>query len=675
MIKYILLLSLIINSLFAWKMEADTITVNRTRNDTITHINFRQKYDTAPLVFTLPTTKGGNPATLRVVNVTTSGFDIYSIEPQGEDGPHAKMTNVAYIAIEPGEHTFPDGTKIVADTISTKKFQRKWGVFYGSSWESISLNGFDNDPVILTEILTRNNERSDESVPDSVSKPWLTVAVDDISSSGFKVALERSETSDGSIDTEETIAYLAIESGLNGGNHYFADSLQNKVEYETILTNNKIVGWDDGAVKINFSKTYSNPIAVAKKSSRNEDDGGWFRRDNIEDDGISLVVDEDRASDNERSHTAEKASVLIFSKPFDVEFISDPGTRMVINELMYEQTKSGSDNDEFVELYVTKGGNIKGFILSDQDTHYYKFPSCIVNKGDYVIHHTGGDPANNSCSGKVKHFYQGSNPYWNNGSSNSSDNDDVLLILPDDDVTISSHSNTNTRKVFNGRPIDYIAYGKNGTGGNIDSIPTSMKGNSVSFDYDKGAELAGTAAGQSISLTPNGNDSDKAACWELTTSGNAADNGCSNYLPTNSTQSNSDLIYSMGESNNAMPDMSIRKSSIIISDPVNSTNNPKRIPGAIIRYCFKVDNTGIGNADNVKIKDTLSGDGKENLTYKKGGSMIQSINSECDCQSSSMDESKASKSGDDVTIAIGTLTGNKAPNTSRGCAFIEAEIN
>ena len=654
-----------LNSLFAWKMEADTITVNSTSGDKITHINFRQTYDTAPLVFTLATTQGSNPATLRVTNVSTTGFDVYTIEPQGEDGPHAQMTKVPYIAIEKGSHTLPDGTKIVADTISTKKYQAKGDS--SSSWDSVNLSGFNTDPTVLTEIQTKNNERTDENVPDSLSKPWLTVAVDNISSSGFNVALERSETTDGNITQNEDIAYLAIDSGLNGGNHYFADSKQNKIEYETILTDNRIKGWDDGGVKVDFSKTYSNPVAVAKKSSRNGGDGGWFRRKTIEDDGITLVVDEDRAVDNERSHKTEKASVLVFSKPFNTEFISDPGTRMQINEVMYAQTQTGSNNDEFVELYVTQAGDIKGFVLSDQDTHYYRFPSCHVQKGDYVIHHTGGDPANNSCSGSVKHFYQGAKEYFNDT------NDDVLLILPDNDLTTSTHSNANTRKVFNGRPIDYIAYGRNSTGGNIDAIPTSLNGNSVSFDYDKGTELKNAPDGQSISLTPNGNDSDKAACWELTASGNASDNGCSNYLPTHDTESSPDLTYSMGDSNNAMPDMHITKSSIVISDPVNDTTNPKRIPGAVIRYCFTVDNTGEGDADDVKIKDTLSGNGRENIDYKKGGSIIQDINTDCDC-SSSMDESKASKSGDDVTIDIGTLTGTGTPATSRGCAYIEGEI-
>ena len=663
MIKYILLLSLMLNSLFAWKMEADIITVKKTNNDTTTHINFRQTYDIAPVVFTMPSTKGGNPATVRVINVSTTGFDVYTIEPQKQDGKHQELKNIPYIAIEQGSHTLPDGSKIVADTISTKKYQAKGDS--SSSWESITLSGFTANPTILTEIQTRNNERTDQQVPDSVSKPWLTVAVDDISTNGFKMALDRSETTDGTITENENIAYLAINSALTPGNHYFGDNKQNKIEYETILTDDKIKGYSDGAISVDFAKSYTNPVAVAKKSSRNEDDGGWFRRKNIEDDSISLVVDEDRAVDSERNHIEEKASILIFSEPFDVEFYPASNANMVINELLYRETKTGKNNDEFVELYVKDSGNLRGYAIGDQDCNYYIFKDdCQVNAGDYVILHTG--TGTNSCRGSVKEFYQNRSQYFNNSK------DDVLLVKPFLDVTTTTNTTSCGTSTFNGKPVDYIAYGSQD--GAVDAIPTSLKGVTLDWDETYVDELDNSNKGVSISLTPNAKDSDKAGCWEFTASGNAADNGCSNYLATQDTNPNSSYKDSLGHSNNGMPNMNITKSSIVIDDPVNSTNNPKRIPGATLRYCFVLDNTGEGNADNVKVKDILSGDGKDNLLYKKSGSMIQNINTECNCQSAAMDESKGSKSGDDVTIDIGSVTGSPTPATSRGCAFIEVEV-
>ncbi len=118
------LIVLLTINLFGWKMEADKIKVKSTlKKAVVTHINFRQTYDTPPLVFTLPNSRGNHPATLRVVNVTTSGFDIYPIEPQGEDGPHLDMKEVPYIAIEEGEHILPNGTKIVAKSINIINYQ------------------------------------------------------------------------------------------------------------------------------------------------------------------------------------------------------------------------------------------------------------------------------------------------------------------------------------------------------------------------------------------------------------------------------------------------------------------------------------------------------------------------------------------------------------------------
>jgi uncharacterized repeat protein (TIGR01451 family) len=334
---------------------------------------------------------------------------------------------------------------------------------------------------------------------------------------------------------------------------------------------------------------------------------------------------------------------------------------MLINEVMYNETQTGTNNDEFIELYVTDSGNIEGYVLSDQDTHFYKFPSCSVSVGNYVIMHTGS--GTNSCSGNIKHFYQGVSQYWNNGK------DDVLLLRPTiDDVTTTTHS-ASSRKTFNAVPQDYMAYGS--SGGAVDTIPTSMKGVTFSWNYDYGTELDNASDGTSVALTPNATDSDKAACWEFTTSENANNNGCSNYLPTRATDA-SDL-HSMENNNNSMPDMSMQKTSIVTADGVNATH-PKRIPGATVRYCFTVDNTGEGNADNIKIDDSLTGNGKDNLTYVKVGSMIQNISTACDCTSSSMDDSKGSISGTDVTIDIGTLTGTSATATSRGCAYIEMTI-
>ncbi len=583
------LLIICVTSLQAWKMEAGKITVLNTNANTQTPITFRQTYDTIPLVFVLATSQGGDSAALRIKDVTTTGFTIYSVEPDGNDGPHARMTSVPYIAIEPGTHTLPDGTTLVAQSIQTQRFQSK--LLAGSSWESVALGGFSTAPTVLAQIQTANNERVDLPVPSAVSQPWMSVAVRGVSAAGFELALERSETTTGTIVLDESIAYLAIDSGLSGANHYFGANDATRIEYESIRSADLIRGWSNpSGYTINFSKSYPDPIVVATKNSRDGSDGGWLRRNSLTTSSIVVNVDEDIANDTERSHTTELAGVMIFSEPFDVEFVYTTTANMLINEVLYNEVSVGLSSDEFVELYVTSSGDLNGFVLSDQDTHHYRFSSHSVTAGEYVILHTGTGV--DSVAGGVHHFYMGAVSYLNNN------NDDLLLLKPSQDLTTLADAT-----LFNAAPLDYIAYGRNSVGGNVDPIPTSMNAVTLSFNYAFGTELSGAPDGESISLTPNATDSDMAGCWERTTSGNASDNGCVGYIQTVATDAT--YLHSQTQSNTQMPNIILSKTQQSVYDPVNINTNPKAIPGAVVEYTIDAQNEGLGSASSVVIVDSV----------------------------------------------------------------------
>lgn len=53
--------------------------------------------------------------------------------------------------------------------------------------------------------------------------------------------------------------------------------------------------------------------------------------------------------------------------------------------------------------------------------------------------------------------------------------------------------------------------------------------------------------------------------------------------------------------------LSVTKISSVISDPVNGTSNPKRIPDAVVQYCILISNSGGTVADQVVATDTLAG--------------------------------------------------------------------
>ena len=266
---------------------------------------------------------------------------------------------------------------------------------------------------------------------------------------------------------------------------------------------------------------------------------------------------------------------------------------MKINEVLYLQTVHGLSNDEFIEFYVTQSGDIKNYIFTDQDSstgHRYSFPSQSVNRGDYVVLHVG-DGTNNH-NNNVYHFYMKMSQILNNVGG-----DDILLLKPDDNDTTNLGGT-----VVQAIPFDFVQYGTSGSA--IDTIPTSENGITVSWNVGENSRLIDADKGTSISLTPNSNDSDSSVCWEksATTIASEKATNCPHYTPTLDTNSNATLTYSMGETNTALPDIKLTKSSVTLYDPINKENNPKAIPGAYVKYTIHAQNEGLGKTD----RDTIA---------------------------------------------------------------------
>ncbi|MBE9568404.1 MAG: hypothetical protein IMF14_06885 [Proteobacteria bacterium] len=299
------------------KWEADTATVNAQNvggSLNFTTVSFPNAFQSTPLIFALPTTEGLAPASVRFKNISTTGFQIAQVEPQGESGAHPSMT-VDYLAITPGTHTFPNGTTVFeAGSISTSAFQGKNTP--GASYTTLTFsNTFAANPAILLDVQSTASEPGID--PVSISAPWLEVTVESgsITTNSARIAMERAETSTGTVVTE-SIAYLAAETAIddiitsNGGA---------PVAVKTMTTPNNIRGFDNGCFTNNYNggAFATTPYVIAQQISRNGADGGWIRRCSINSTQIGLTVDEDRAADTERSHTSEVAAVLAFEKAFE----------------------------------------------------------------------------------------------------------------------------------------------------------------------------------------------------------------------------------------------------------------------------------------------------------------------------------------------------------------------
>ena len=334
------------------KMEVDAVNLPLTAaGSTFTKITFRQVYDVVPIVFTLSTTAGTDPAGLRIRNVTTTDFEIAILEPGAEDGTHGAAMSTAYLAIEPGRLDFDNGLSIEVGTHNTTRAVNGTGSGnvgnpkFGSnvtSFDTMNFAGgtFGTTPAVLAELQTMNSETG--SVPTAASSPWLTASVKTISATNVQLALERAEVNDGTILAED-IGYLAITQGA--GNLSDLTNGDVNVLFDALISPDNIEGWDNNTNNgsngngdtTNFNQTFtSNPLVIASLAKRDGGDGGWLRRGTITATSVNFTADEDQWSDAERGHTTEAASVMAFSSGFDTTLntVPEPSSMAVVTIAM-----------------------------------------------------------------------------------------------------------------------------------------------------------------------------------------------------------------------------------------------------------------------------------------------------------------------------------------------------
>lgn len=296
----------------------DTLGNNRTPD----RVTFQQPFDTPPIVIAIPSSAGNNSASIRITNVTTTGFDELILEPDNWDGRHLAM-DTYYIAVEPGRHVLPDGTVIEAGFINLTNVQFGTGFTGGvASWNNVTFSSpLFSTPLILHQLQTANSET--RNVANQSSRPHITSIAQNPTTFGFQLAIERSQANSGPFPSSEQIGWIAFPDGANGS---FEDIVGSAIDWSTRTTPANIRGWDDGCFSNPHGLAATAPIVVAKKTTRNNNDGGWLRYCSVTGTDISLRVDEDRDQDNERSVAAgdaERAALVAFSQSFHANLAAD----------------------------------------------------------------------------------------------------------------------------------------------------------------------------------------------------------------------------------------------------------------------------------------------------------------------------------------------------------------
>lgn len=107
------------------------------------------------------------------------------------------------------------------------------------------------------------------------------------------------------------------------------------------------------------------------------------------------------------------------------------------------------------------------------------------------------------------------------------------------------------------------------------------------------------------------------------------------------------------------PSLTISKASTVVSDPVNVGSNPKAIPGAKVRYCVLVTNTGNTSASTVQMADSLPG----TTSYVAG-----SLRSGTNCSGASTVEDDDATGPDESDLVGASVSGSSIAGSAPSLA-------
>jgi uncharacterized repeat protein (TIGR01451 family) len=194
------------------------------------------------------------------------------------------------------------------------------------------------------------------------------------------------------------------------------------------------------------------------------------------------------------------------------------------------------------------------------------------------------------------------------------------------------------------------------------SIPsTATNGQVAGINLTATAEQGGTAGTQGSVLTQSGTGVAWTPGTMQTVFADAAGNGGDSQYDGKYT--------ALADYTVSAPVLSVNKNSLVISDPVEGSSNPKAIPGAVLQYCIVVANAASAgtSASNINITDVLP----SAVTYKSGTVVLNAVvtgsgaSATCGSGTAGSDSTNFNSSTSTVSGTLATL----APGASEGLSF------
>ncbi|MFB6282876.1 MAG: hypothetical protein ABEK59_02950 [Halobacteria archaeon] len=246
------------------------------------HVELENSYED-PVVVTSPLSRNGPQAAHpRVRSVKQDSFQIQVEEWGYLDGDHV-AEEVSYLVVESGSHELPDGTRIDVGTVETDE-----------SWKQVEIQGGFDQPAVLTGAQTHRSGNVDGSGSDSVVTRTKNVDED-----GFAVRVQEMESKGNHV--EEQVGYVTVESGAgsnSGGS------------YEAGVTDDTVTDADH---LIRFSNGYEGtPVFLAGIQGFDGGDTSNLRYTELNDENVTVNVEEERSADGEVRHISENLGYVAF---------------------------------------------------------------------------------------------------------------------------------------------------------------------------------------------------------------------------------------------------------------------------------------------------------------------------------------------------------------------------
>ena len=242
------------------------------------------------VVFATPASRNGVEAvTVEFTEITSTGASLYLQEPEGYDGTHMQE-EVALVALEEGKWTLADGSLLQVGTATTTEGAT-------NTFQTVTFDEeFEDKPVILIQIQSNNGT------------DWEIARARDVTTTGFKFALQEAEASDGWHESE-VVGWAALDASNANGVVDWSGVMGEA--FNTGRTVTEKVDTFDFNLDVG-----TNPLIAATVASFYGADTVNLRLQDLVNDGTSatakFVLSEETSLDTETAHLPEEVTGIAF---------------------------------------------------------------------------------------------------------------------------------------------------------------------------------------------------------------------------------------------------------------------------------------------------------------------------------------------------------------------------